>query len=150
MGRYKKPNEIKKLQGTYTKARDNEIETNNLKLKTIPNPPSDLPKDAVKYWNQACNWLLSVSLLHECDEQIIKMYAIESLIYDTACKNIINQSLVAKSPSGYPINNPYIGIKNKAIVNINSFLIQLGMTPAARANLGKSGISVEDDFSQFE
>jgi len=60
--------------------------------------------------------------------------------------------MVVRSPSGYPMPNPYIGISNKALGNCLKLWVELGLTPSARARVSTApGFSGEDDvFAEFD
>ena len=42
---------------------------------------------------------------------------------------------VVKSPSGYPIQNPWLAIANKALEQMMKIGIELGLTPASRSRI---------------
>jgi P27 family predicted phage terminase small subunit len=44
-------------------------------------------------------------------------------------------ALVVKAPSGYPIQSPYLAIANQALKQLRAFLVEFGMTPAARTRV---------------
>lgn len=43
--------------------------------------------------------------------------------------------LIVKSPSGYPIQNPYLAIANRAMEDCHRYLQQFGLSPAARTRV---------------
>jgi P27 family predicted phage terminase small subunit len=43
--------------------------------------------------------------------------------------------MVIKSPSGYPMPNPYIGIANKALAHCTKLWAELGLTPSSRSRV---------------
>jgi P27 family predicted phage terminase small subunit len=43
--------------------------------------------------------------------------------------------LIIKSPSGYPIHNPYLDIATRAMKELRSFAVEFGLTPSARTRL---------------
>jgi P27 family predicted phage terminase small subunit len=47
--------------------------------------------------------------------------------------NIAKYGSFIRTPSGYPIQSPYIGIATKAIEQMRKFLSEFGMTPASRS-----------------
>lgn len=58
---------------------------------------------------------------------------------------------VIKSPSGYPIQNPYVGIRNTSLDLMRKYLIEFGMTPASRSRLQITGEpqTGQDAFEAF-
>mgnify|MGYP002683875676 CR=1 FL=1 len=43
--------------------------------------------------------------------------------------------LLIKAPSGYPIQNPYLAIANRAMENCYKYLQQFGLSPSARTRV---------------
>jgi len=145
MGKKPIPLEIKQAKGTVHVTRDINkklpITFDSKKLTDLPEIPTTLDEAGSLYYINICKWLLSLNMLYECDLLVVELLAQEMCIYYTCIENIRGKKLIAKSPNDYPIINPYIGIKNKALQNINNYLGELGMTPAARTKL--SNIQVD-------
>ena len=45
--------------------------------------------------------------------------------------------MVIKSPSGYPVHNPYLSIANTALKQLQQFANEFGMTPSSRTKAAK-------------
>ena len=69
----------------------------------------------------------------------------------TAEENIQKFSAVIRSPkTGYPIQNPHVGVANTALQIMHRFLIEFGMTPSSRARLSvEAAPKSADPFTEF-
>jgi P27 family predicted phage terminase small subunit len=67
-------------------------------------------------------------------------------------KRIQETGAVIKSPkSGFPIQNPFVGVANTALDQMRKFLIEFGLTPASRSRitLDPATNTAEDSFDAF-
>jgi len=58
---------------------------------------------------------------------------------------------VIKSPkSGYPIQNPYVGIANTSLQMMHRFLIEFGLSPSSRSRISvEAAPKSADPFTEF-
>jgi P27 family predicted phage terminase small subunit len=64
--------------------------------------------------------------------------------------NVQKFGAVIKSPkSGFPIQNPYVGIGNTALDQMRKFLTEFGMTPASRSRIQVTHTDAKDSFQEF-
>lgn len=73
------------------------------------------------------------------DRQLFAKLVRREFDYRTARSEVDRLGLLIKSPSGYPIQNPYLAIMNKAAEQGLKLSIQLGLTPMARSRVKGSG-----------
>jgi P27 family predicted phage terminase small subunit len=72
--------------------------------------------------------------------------------YQDANGRVKITGMVVRSPSGYPMPNPYIAIANKSLGNCIKLWVELGLTPSARSRVTTTpgdGFST-DPFSEFD
>lgn len=67
----------------------------------------------------------------------------------------IGNVMIVRSPSGYPMPNPYIGIANKSLGNCVKLWVELGLTPSARSRVKTSDgvgapLAPDDPFREFD
>jgi P27 family predicted phage terminase small subunit len=55
--------------------------------------------------------------------------------YMEATEQASKTGMLVKSPSGYPILNPYVTLANQALKRVKSFLTEFGMTPSSRSHI---------------
>lgn len=106
--------------------------------KTAPEQPTGLTEEELKTWDE---------LLLEAPEQVkreLNKIVFEALVratcqYREAARNVAKYGAVIKSPSGYPIQSPYVSIQNKQAGLIRQLSAELGLTLASRLRVKTSG-----------
>lgn len=129
------PDKIKKLKGTLKKSRVNELQPEPDDLLSIPDPPSDLPEVAKKEWIRVATILFDIGILSGLDLTGLASYCNTFAIWVRCNDEMAEQGLTVMAPSGYPIINPLLSQIYKSQKEMRDWLIQYGMTPAARANV---------------
>jgi P27 family predicted phage terminase small subunit len=137
-----KPIELKILEGNPGKRK---IPENTPKAPAdMPEPPKHLDKYALEEWERIAEGLNSMGILSSIDQAALAAYcgaygrwraAEEELEKLRNEKGSLN-ALILKTVSGNYIQQPLIGIANKAAGDMVRFAAEFGMTPAARARLG--------------
>jgi P27 family predicted phage terminase small subunit len=131
-GRRPKPTALKVIEGNAGKRAMNHDEP---KPTGIPTCPSHLSKEARKEWNRISRELMTCGLLTSVDRAALAAYCAAYARWTEGEDKVQQHGLVVKSPSGFPIQNPYVGIANTALDQMRKFLIEFGMTPASRSRL---------------
>lgn len=147
-GRRPKPTALKELAGNPGKRAMNRSEP---KFSGLPTCPSHLDKQAKAEWKRISKELSAVGLLTSVDRAALAAYCQCWSRWVQAEKKIQETSLVVKAAkSGYPIQNPYVGIANTALDLMKKFLTEFGLTPASRSRLSvDSDKSSADPFAEF-
>ena len=141
MGRKAKPLEMKLLDGNPGKQR---------LPSGVPAPPDDMP-DAPCHlddygrqeWERIADGLNVMGILRNVDQNILGAYCASYSRWRHA-EEALNEfkkgpqfgALLLKTISGNWIQNPLIGIANKAAADMVKYASEFGLTPAARASLG--------------
>lgn len=131
-GRRPKPTALKTLEGNPGKRPLNE---NEPRPTGVPTCPRHLNKDAKAEWKRISRELTAIGLLTRVDRAALAAYCQAWARWCEAELNVQKYGHVIKSPSGYPVQNPYVGIANTALDQMRKFLIEFGMTPASRSRL---------------
>jgi P27 family predicted phage terminase small subunit len=108
-----------------------------------PTPPSFLCDDAKVEWGRVCSALYAAGLMTELDRAALGAYCAaygrwaqaERAINRMAAKDELNAALMIKTVSGNAIQNPLVGIANKAKADMVRYAAEFGMTPSARARV---------------
>lgn len=108
-----------------------------------PTPPSFLCDDAKVEWGRVCSELYAAGLMTELDRAALGAYCAaygrwaqaERAINRMAAKDELNAALMIKTVSGNAIQNPLVGIANKAKSDVVRYAAEFGMTPSARARV---------------
>lgn len=97
--------------------------------------PAWLPRKAVPYWPKLAAMMKRARIVTEADAVVLGMYATAFAEWCEAQGEIAKTGVIVKSPSGYPIQNPWVAIANKAFERLHKCGVELGLTPAARSRV---------------
>ena len=147
-GRKPKPTALKELQGNPGKRALNKSEP---KPTGIPKCPPHLDKAAKAEWRRIAADLTQLGLLTSIDRAALSAYCSSWARWVNAEDSIRKFGVVIKSPkSGYPVQNPYVGVANTALDQMRKFLTEFGMTPASRSRLHVEPLAPDvDPFEAF-
>jgi P27 family predicted phage terminase small subunit len=116
----------------------------------LPTPPAHLSKEARKEWRRTGRFLLEVGLITELDRAAFAAFCTAWARWVEAEDALRNFGIVLKSPSGFPIQSPYLAIANKAMEQMRSLLSEFGMSPASRSRVTAAPAPVDEDpFEAF-
>lgn len=132
VGRRPKPTALKIMQGNPGKRPLNNSEPTPTGTPTCPR---HLSKEAKAEWRRISEELSAMGLLTKVDRAALAAYCEAWARWCEAERQIQKFGLVVKSPSGYPMQNPYVGIANTALDQMRKFLVEFGMTPSSRSRL---------------
>jgi P27 family predicted phage terminase small subunit len=146
-GRKPKPTALKKLTGNPGKRALNH---NEPKPDGTPKCPPHLDKAARAEWKRVATDLKRLGMLTSMDRAALAAYCSAWSRWIAAEQSIAKFGTVIKSPkSGYPIQNPYVGIANTALDNIRKFGVEFGLTPSSRSRLNVDTTPPADSFESF-
>jgi P27 family predicted phage terminase small subunit len=128
-----KPTALKLLAGNPGKRPLNESEPTP--PAGAPNCPRELSKEAKKEWKRIAPLLYDMGVLSTIDIAALAAYCECWSRWRDAERNIAKYGAVIKTPTGYPIQSPYVSIATKAIEQMRRFLSEFGMTPASRSRI---------------
>lgn len=116
----------------------------------IPDPPDHLGEEARLEWDRICDDLYTAGILTKIDRAILALYCdaygrwvtAVRLVHEMARKEAAilgdrqnSHGLIMKTIKGNVIQNPMVGIANKAAVDCARFATDLGLTPSARSRV---------------
>jgi P27 family predicted phage terminase small subunit len=147
-GRRPTPTSLKLLNGNPGKRSLNKHEP---KFSGIPSCPKHLDKAARTEWKRVASELTATGLLTTVDRAALAAYCAAWSRWTDAEINIQKFGTVIKSPkSGFPIQNPYVGVANTALDQMRKFAVEFGMTPSSRSRISVTDGSKSDDpFTEF-
>jgi P27 family predicted phage terminase small subunit len=110
---------------------------------TVPEPPPELLDDARKEWDRLAVPLSKLGLLTELDRGVLaalcqaygRWVVAERGIAALALRQPTLQGLLIKTTNGNMIQNPLVGIANKAFADYVRYAGEFGMTPSARSRI---------------
>ena len=119
-----------------------------------PAPPAHLNADAQKEWSRVSDELHALGLLTGLDRAALAAYCQAYGRWaqaERALGKITNQAdgLIIKTQSGNMIQNPLVGVANKAMADMVRYAAEFGMTPSARTRIETSDIDENDPAAEF-
>jgi P27 family predicted phage terminase small subunit len=104
----------------------------------LPACPAHLQGEARKEWKRMGKKLLDCGLMTEIDGAALALYCQSWARWVEAEGNLLKYGTVMKSPTGFPIQSPYLAIANKAMNQMTRLLVEFGMSPSARTRVAIS------------
>lgn len=101
----------------------------------LPTCPAHLQGEARKEWRRMGKKLLECGLMTEIDSTALALYCQSWARWVEAEGNLLKYGTVMKSPSGFPVQSPYLSIANKAMGQMTRLLVEFGMSPSSRTRV---------------
>ena len=134
-GRKPKPTRLKILQGNPGGRPLNDAEPEPNIPDEFPMAPDYLNDAAKEEWNRIGPELYGIGLLTSLDIPAFELYCNAYARYINAFNEVEKHGMIVHAPSGYPVQNPYLSIINKAYDQMKIYLAEFGMTPASRTRV---------------
>lgn len=131
-GRKPKPTELKILAGNPGGRPLNENEPKP--EVSMPDAPDHLDKAAREEWNRVVPILFRVRIMTDLDVAALASYCQAYGRWVEAEEHISEEGCVVIW-KGFPMQNPYLSIANKAMEQIRQFMSEMGMTPSSRSRV---------------
>jgi P27 family predicted phage terminase small subunit len=132
-GRRPKPTRLKVLTGNPGKRPLNEDEPQP--EPAVPDCPPELGPVAQREWNRLVGQLTALRLLTELDRTALASCCFAYSLWVEATEAIQKYGAMVKSPSGYPIQSPYVSIANRQTEIMMRIASEFGFTPASRSRI---------------
>jgi P27 family predicted phage terminase small subunit len=132
-GRIPKPTHLKAIAGNPGKRPLNHDEPRPEIL--IPECPPQLGPVARREWDRLSSDLVALRLLTNLDRAALAAYCGAYALWAEATEAIQKFGSMVKSPSGYPIQSPYISIANRQAEIMMRIASEFGFTPASRSRI---------------
>ncbi len=146
-GPAQRPDEIKALEGEPNKRRYN---PDRMKPDAgIPDCPAYLSDVARAEWGRVTPILHGLGVLTHLDMAELAMYCIAYATVKDATDEIKTGELTITTSNGNVIQNPLVGIRNKAAELMHKFACQFGMSPSSRQGISMEPPGEVDEFEQM-
>ncbi len=132
-GRKPKPTKLKVLTGNPGKRPLNYNEPRP--EPAIPDCPPELSEAAQREWNRLVGELSKLNLLTHLDRAALAAYCNAYAMWVEAIEAIQKYGSMVKSPTGYPIQSPYVAIANRQAEIMLRISAEFGFTPASRGRI---------------
>ena len=152
-GRKPKPTALKLLAGNLGRLNPNESKPDLAQ----PTPPDFLNDHAKVEWGRIVGTLFRGGLMTELDRSVLAAYcqsygrwvqAERALARMAEAQADFDQALTIVTHNGTAMQNPLIGIANKAKADTVRYALQFGMTPSARSKVSASPHDEVDDLTR--
>jgi P27 family predicted phage terminase small subunit len=109
----------------------------------LPSAPPHLSPDAVTEWERVAQELFTAGLLAALDRAALAAYCqaysrwaqAERALTEMGRRDQLTAGLMIKTTGGNAIQNPLVGIANKAAADMVRYAAEFGMTPSARTRI---------------
>jgi P27 family predicted phage terminase small subunit len=132
-GRRPKPSRLKILTGNPGKRPLNMAEPHP--EPAIPDAPNELGPVARKEWERLVSELAPLRVLTNLDRAALAAYCGAYGLWAEATEAIQKYGTMVKSPTGYPIQSPYVSIANRQAEIMMRIASEFGFTPASRSRI---------------
>lgn len=131
-GPKKTPAATKKRRGTYRKDRD----ADPVQFKPNSPPiPEALHPDAAKEWKRLAPIVVAKGLLTEADWLAWRLGFEALSTWFEAGEKVAKEGAVHFTDKGYPAQNPWVAIGQRAYGAVMKFCREFGLTPSSRSGL---------------
>jgi P27 family predicted phage terminase small subunit len=132
-GRRPKPTRLKVLTGNPGKRPLNNNEPNP--EAAMPDCPPELGPVAKQEWDRLAGQLGPLRLITHLDRAALASYCAAYALWAEATQAIQTYGAMVKSPSGYPVQSPYVSIANRQTEIMMRIASEFGLTPASRSRI---------------
>lgn len=132
-GRRPKPTRLKMLTGNPGKRPLNENEPRP--EPTVLECPAELGPIARREWDRLASELAALKILTALDRAALAAYCNAYGLWAEATEAIQKYGTMVKSPTGYPIQSPYVSIANRQAEIMMRIAAEFGFTPASRSRI---------------
>ena len=143
-GRRPTPTRIKILTGNPGKRPLNRNEPRP--EPALPECPPELGPSAQREWTRLVGELSKLNLITNLDRAALASYCGAYALWAEATEAIQKFGTMVKSPSGYPMQSPYIAIANRQAEIMMRIASEFGFTPASRSRISTPS---QDEYTLF-
>lgn len=148
-GRKPKPTHLKLVTGNPGRRPINRREPRP--AAGLPTAPAELAADAKTEWRRVARALHRAGLLTAIDRAALAAYCqtyarwrqAERALGEMAARDPLTAGLLIKTQNGNAIQNPLVGVANKAAAAMVRYAAEFGMTPSARSRIEASAPATE-------
>lgn len=101
----------------------------------VPDCPAQLGPVARQEWDRLAGELGGLRILTALDRAALAAYCNAYGLWAEAVEAIQKYGTMVKSPSGYPIQSPYVSIANRQAEIMMRIASEFGFTPASRSRI---------------
>ncbi len=96
----------------------------------LPRCPAQLSEEAKREWKRISKELDRLGLLTVLDRAALSAYCQAWGRWIEAEERLRQHGVIVKSPSGFPVQSPYLSVANKAMAQMSKLLVEFGLSPS--------------------
>jgi P27 family predicted phage terminase small subunit len=127
------PRNLRLVKGTDRPDRMNDDEP--IVEVAAPEPPDHLNDEEADKFREMAHKLARMRVMSDADVDALAMFVVSWCRMVEADRRVHELGMVTKSPNGFPMQNPYLAIANRARKDCQSILAEFGMTPSSRTRV---------------
>jgi len=143
-GRRPKPTHLKLVEGKHYRLNKREPVPDG----ALCEAPAILNNEQREAWNYAIKHAPQ-GLLKRLDAGTLQCWAVAKCLHDEAVAALQSSPRIIKSPSGMPVQSPWLQILNKQAGIMQRLSLDLGFSPAARARISIDDYDQSDPTDRF-
>lgn len=132
-GRRPKPTRLKVLTGNPGKRPLNDAEPRP--EPALPECPPELGETARREWDRLAPELAALRIVTNLDRAALAAYCGAYALWAEATEAIQKYGQMIKSPSGFPVQSPYVAVANRQTEIMIRIASEFGFTPASRSRI---------------
>jgi P27 family predicted phage terminase small subunit len=101
----------------------------------LPECPPELSPPARREWERLSGELSKLNLITKLDRGALATYCGAYALWAEAMEHIQKYGTIVKSPTGYPIQSPYLAVANRQAEIMMRVASEFGFTPASRSRI---------------
>jgi P27 family predicted phage terminase small subunit len=101
----------------------------------VPECPRELGPVARQEWDRLAGELGKLKILTALDRAALAAYCGAYALWAEATEAIQKYGTMVKSPTGYPVQSPYVSIANRQAEIMMRIASEFGFTPASRSRI---------------
>jgi P27 family predicted phage terminase small subunit len=121
-----------------------------------PKPPADVPdcpewldEGAREEWERITAELSPLGLITQLDLAALGIYCQEVSNYVKYTTQLAKSKTFLRSKGGVLYQNPLVGLRNRTIKNIHTFLAEFGLSPSSRTRISAPAKTNTSGVSRF-
>ena len=118
--------------------------------RAIPECPSELSPVARSEWDRLVGELAALRILTHLDRAALAAYCGAYALWAEATAQIQKYGAMIKSPTGFPIQSPYLAIANRQAEIMMRIASEFGFTPASRSRIATPSLTEPSLFDVLE
>ena len=147
VGRKPKPTALKILNGNPGHKPLNKREPQP--RQTVPRCPGHLDEVAKREWRRVIREVRGMGMITALDRVGLAVYCVLWSRWVTAEEQLAKTGLIIKTTTGNVIQNPLLGVANRAQAELRKWVVEYGLTPSSRSRISVPEQTTEDEFTMF-